>query len=342
MRSKKLFSVVCLLLVLIFGTAVGSASDKVPAEEREIIFVSNDGYTLYGTLNIPEHRKDEKLPAMLLVHGSGPNDRDETLQTGGLTLKPFKELAESLLKKGYIVLRYDKRSYTMLQNGYNKEEFDKVMPAYFINDARAAIDYLKSVPEVDQNHVILVGHSQGASFGPIIAKEKNLAGAVLLAPGLLPIREQTTFQLEYQIEYYQKYNQLGQFTDTINQTKEMLEQIRTAFAMADNGTFPEDGSILGASLPFMERWQELTIDVPKQIIEMDTPVLIVNGTTDMLCPAEILQEESSYLKEHKKDLQIVYVNNMIHQLYYVGGVIFAQAVPDEIDKWVQGLAGFEN
>jgi len=83
--------------------------------EEEVSFYS-DGFEIFGTVTIPDTGK-ESYPAVVLVHGSGPNDRDETIPLGnGMVYKPFLELAHGLAQKGYVVFRYDKRSYTISAN----------------------------------------------------------------------------------------------------------------------------------------------------------------------------------------------------------------------------------
>ncbi len=86
----------------------------------------------------------KKIPAIVLVHGSGANDRNESISY----MAPFLQLSEGgLVNNGYIVLKYDKRNYTMMKN---KQDTSNVMPLDFIKDAQAAIKYLKQSQRLTQ------------------------------------------------------------------------------------------------------------------------------------------------------------------------------------------------
>ncbi len=80
------------------------------------------------------------------------------------------------------------------------------MPEVFIKDAQSAIRYLKTLPEVDKDKIIVIGHSQGASFLPYIIEGEEVFAAVALSPALLEITDQIVYQAEYQIDYYKKLN----------------------------------------------------------------------------------------------------------------------------------------
>lgn len=333
--SKKIIILSFAMFLFLTTSTLNAQQSIIDAQDREIIFQSDD-FTLYGTLSLPAHLADEKLPVIILLHGSGPQDRDETFTINGLTIKPFKELADALRSQGFIVLRYDKRSFTMLLQKISKEKFDTLMPDAYIGDARAAIDFVKEIEEVDPQRIILVGHSQSGSFMPFIIKDKNVMAAILLAPVLLPFREQTLYQLEYQITYLKNLNTQTQLNKDILQSESLLKELRNMYAMVDNGTFPKGGYILGAPLAHILRLQELTKDVPGEIVKMKIPVLIINGTTDMQCPAQLLKERESFLKT-KSDLEIVYIDNMIHHLYRAGTAYFEADVANNIIKWINKL-----
>jgi dienelactone hydrolase len=127
------------------------------------------------------------FPAVLLVHGSGPQDRDETIGPN----KPFKDIAESLAQKGVACLRYDKRTraYPKLPDADKITVEDEV-----IEDALAALQILAAQPEVRRDGIFVVGHSLGAQLAPEIgARSRAVAGLVLLAP---PGRKLTDMVIE--------------------------------------------------------------------------------------------------------------------------------------------------
>lgn len=129
------------------------------------------GVTLSGTLTLPDSKGP--FPVVLLIAGSGPNDRDETL----LGHKPFLVLADYLTRQGIAVLRFDKRGC-----GKSTGNYDKATSQDFSNDVLAGIAYLKSRKEVNSNQIGLIGHSEGGLIAPMAAtKSKDVAFIVLMA-----------------------------------------------------------------------------------------------------------------------------------------------------------------
>ncbi len=133
------------------------------------------GNTLAGTLTLPS--KEGKYPVVVLVSGSGPQDRNEEL----LDHKPFLILADHLTRKGIGVLRYDDRGV-----GKSTGNFETATSEDFATDALAAIHFLKNRPEVNTKLIGIAGHSEGGLIAPIVAvKSKDVGFIVLLAgPGV--------------------------------------------------------------------------------------------------------------------------------------------------------------
>lgn len=133
------------------------------------------GVSLAGTLTVPAGKGP--FPAIVLVTGSGPQDRDETL----LGHKPFLVVADYLARRGIAVLRYDDRGF-----GASSGDFGRATSLDFAADAQAAVDWLAARPEVDPSRVGLAGHSEGGLIAPIVAsRDPRLRFIILLAgPGL--------------------------------------------------------------------------------------------------------------------------------------------------------------
>ena len=132
---------------------------------------------LPGTLTRPRELPPDGAPAVVLVHGSGPNDRDEQLGPN----RPFKDLAWGLATRGVAVLRYDKRTHAAPGSlaGHAVTVEREV-----IADAVAALSALRGASHVDPRRVALLGHSLGGALAPEIAERDGLvAGVALLAPG---------------------------------------------------------------------------------------------------------------------------------------------------------------
>lgn len=147
-----------------------------PYREEEVQFVNpkGGGHRLAGTLTLPQGTGP--FPAAVLISGSGPHDRDETL----LGHKPFLVLADHLTRQGIAVLRYDDRGV-----GQSTGRHDTATTADFATDARAAVDFLRTRPDIDARRIGLIGHSEGGMIAPLVAAgASDIAYIVLLAgPG---------------------------------------------------------------------------------------------------------------------------------------------------------------
>lgn len=147
-----------------------------PYDIREAAFRNtNDGVDLAGTLTLPQGAGP--WPAVVLVSGSGQQDRDETL----FYHKPFLVLADALSRAGIAVLRYDDRGV-----GGSGGDPTNATSVDFARDAEAAIDWLKERPDIDPARIGVVGHSEGGLVAALLAARRtDLAGIVMLAgPGV--------------------------------------------------------------------------------------------------------------------------------------------------------------
>jgi uncharacterized protein len=151
-----------------------------PYLEQEVVIENRkDGVTLAGTLTSPSTPGPH--PAVVLISGSGPQDRDETIAGH----RPFLVLADRLTRSGITVLRYDDR-------GFQKStgNFQRATTRDFVTDALAACDFLKSRPDVDAKRIGLIGHSEGGLVAPTAAvASDDVAFIVLLAGVGVPLPE---------------------------------------------------------------------------------------------------------------------------------------------------------
>lgn len=147
-----------------------------PYREEDVTYPNSTArVTLAATLTLPQGKGP--FPAVLLITGSGPHDRDETI----FEHRPFLVLADYLTRKGFAVLRADKRGC-----GKSTGSYATATTADFATDADAGVAYLQSRPEVNHEKIGLIGHSEGGAVAPLVAaRNPKVAFIVLMAgPGL--------------------------------------------------------------------------------------------------------------------------------------------------------------
>ena len=162
------------------GSGGASPSDSLkgaPYISKDVTFENKEAnVTLAGTLTIPDLKGT--FPAVLLIPGSGPHDRDEAI----FGHKIFLVLADYLTRHGIAVLRVDKRGI-----GKSTGDYAAATTMDFASDALAGVNYLLTVKQVNHRKVGLVGHSEGGIIAPIVAdKSRNVAFVVLLGGSGVP------------------------------------------------------------------------------------------------------------------------------------------------------------
>lgn len=232
-------------------------------------FVENGQWRLPATLTMP--KGEGPFPAVVLVHGSGPHDRDETIGPN----KPFKDLAMGLASKGIAVLRYEKRTKQYAQ------EIVADLDTFTVNqetvdDAAAAVAYLEWVDGVDPDKVFVVGHSLGASMAPRVALAASRgggkpapAGLVMMAPNARPL-------LDILIDQYEYLASLdGEVTE--NESSE-LQKVRSDVAKIKEDKVQAGEVVLGGTKAY---WDDLTAYDPVSTAKsLDLPMLILQGERD--------------------------------------------------------------
>jgi hypothetical protein len=170
---------------------------KPTAFREKGVKVGSGSMSLPGTLSLP--LGEGPFPGVVLVHGSGPQDRDESI--GGL--RPFQDLAQGLASRGIAVLRYEKR--TKVYGKEMAEAGDITVKDEVLDDALLALGFLRETPGVDRRRLFVVGHSLGALLAPRIAVldgavfhgPETLRGVVLLASPSRPMSEVVRGQAQW-------------------------------------------------------------------------------------------------------------------------------------------------
>lgn len=325
---------------------------SLPAMDRAVNVDTGD-LVLPGTLALPERKPGARLPAVVLVHGSGTHDRDEKIEQSGFTFKPFAELSAVLVKAGFAVLRYDKRSFVVKPKLMATKdrarllvEVRKLSQQRFAADARAALKLLRAQPEIDPRKLFFVGHSIAGLYAPVVAGAEKLAGVVLLAPILLPFREHLVHQAEVQrrvvVEKLEEAKKAGALNPAVKQAFDAqlkrydssIATYKKLFAKLDEGTFPKDGMIMGGTQELFKQTQKMSEDLPKKYAAIEPPVLYVNGKNDWICPVDVVEKHRKQL-ESKNNLKLVILDDLNHFQYTNSPIAFSEQMANAVAGWLK-------
>jgi len=165
-----------------------------PYSAQDVEFRTSGGITLRGTLTLPQRGAGARVPAIVTITGSGPQDRDAT----PATLQAYRlyyQLADTLGRRGIAVLRLDDRGAGSDAGPLTATTAD------FADDIRAAVSWLRSRPEIDPARIGLVGHSEGGTIAPMVAaSDSAIAGVVILGGTVSKGRDIITFQQRFVVD----------------------------------------------------------------------------------------------------------------------------------------------
>jgi len=251
-------------------------AEEIQNENAHEVTFGSEEFPLNGTLLYPEG--EGPFPAVVLVHGSGANDRDETIYDN----KPFKDIAEGLAAKGIAVLRYDKRTYTHTAK-YTDAELAGSITVYneVIDDARYAVEFLKTQDNIDAEQIYVLGHSLGGNQAPRIAEGRDdIAGLIIMGGNVTPLQELMLYQYEY---LYGIQKNLDESTKAL--FEEQITLARDAVELINSDEFGLDTDpALAFGIPALY-WMDIRTYDPTEIAkELNIPLLILQGGRDYQVP----------------------------------------------------------
>jgi len=215
---------------------------------------------------------DAPAPAVVLVHGSGPNDRDERLGAN----RPFRDLALGLASRGIAVLRYDKRTFAHPRALANVRI---TLDVETIDDAVAALDALRAQPGIDPARLFVLGHSLGATYAPEIAAraglgDRRVAGVVMLAPSARRVADVLAAQLAH----------VAAAARAAGRPTTQIDALGPAVAALAERRLPADTLLLGAPAWY---WYDLDDRRPvERGRTLDVPLLALFGGRDYQVTAD--------------------------------------------------------
>jgi uncharacterized protein len=266
--------------------------EDAPMVEREVAFPSSHPERglaeLRGTFSLPRGLRDR--PAAILVHGSGPNCRDQEVP-GDLLVRysppfpMFRALARELTAQGIAVLRYDKR-HCHDYRGYRHD------PATFewshlTDDARDALDFVASQPEIDPNALIVIGTSEGGQLAPFVAEGDERVAAVLMLAGTT---QRFGVGLLGQLERFAALREEQYDFFSALAVRAQASSIRECIGKLDTRGYDPNEQCLGGgvtlrALASFHAYEDRTADVMR---EMHCPLFAIQGSADInIDPEEI-------------------------------------------------------
>jgi pimeloyl-ACP methyl ester carboxylesterase len=314
-----------------------------PYTARDVTFTGGDGVTLAGTLTQP--KGSGPFPAVVMIAGSGPQNRDETVDGHRL----FLVIADRLTRDGIAVLRYDKRGV-----GASKGDYATATRVDFAADAEGAFRWLAAQPKIAAGKVGLIGHSEGAEIAPTVAnRDWSVDFVVLLSAPALPgvgiiVAQQRAIALA-----------MGTPVAKANAASELerkiLDAVRRA-ATAEQARTAAEAIMVGSGMPAAQAAAQarevgspwfrafLDDDPAPALRRLRTPVLVVDGSKDLqVLPSMNLPIIRAALRD-KPDATIVEIPGLNHLLqpattgapqeYGAITTTISPAVLDLVSRWI--------
>jgi pimeloyl-ACP methyl ester carboxylesterase len=265
----------------------------------EVVRVPAVGFSLAATISKPE-RTGGRMPAVVLVSGSGPTDRDEILF--GISI--FGELANALADQGVLVVRYDKRGIG--QSGGRPEAATLVD---YADDVRAVVRMLRDRKDVDKDRITLIGYGEGGPVALVAARDGSVAALAMIAAMGVPGHELTMWQARHRAE------RSGASEDSQKETLDLQERVQAA-VLAGKGW---EGIPPHIKAQADTAWFKSYLSFKPEIALRDVrkPVLVIQPLLDTETPpfnADQFEAMAGRTKHRQQVIRVVRVPNVNHLL----------------------------
>ena len=276
---------------------------KYSFKEKEVIIKGQ--YDLAGTLAIPE-RCEEKLPAILLIPGSGKIDRDGYVENMKFHTNLYKDLAHLVTALGFISLRVDKRGV-----GKSKGDFFETGMWDLVEDIEKNIDFLKEQSHVDPEKIILLGHSEGCMLATAVNARKPVEGLILLSGAAETLNEALKRQRKILVEEAKNKNKLNGFLLRLLKVDKIIEKQAIKYMSkimnSDKDMIKYNFSKVNAKW-FRDHYQ---YNVLEDLKKVTCPVLALTGNKDFQADQKKLQRLPELVKG---ELEYHVIKDMNHGL----------------------------
>ena len=273
--------------------ADAAARDRPPKSIRESeVAIGAHEWALPGTLTMPVENSGGPHAAVVLVHGSGPNDRDESVGAN----KPFRDLAWCLGAKGIAVLRYDKR--TKVHPGKLRSVHPFTVKDEVLDDAAAAVQLLRATNGINPDRIFVLGHSLGGTLAPRIGQaDAAIAGLIIMAGATRQLEDAMAEQTEYLLAL--DGNLSADDEAKLTQLREQAAKVKKLQPSDAASRTP----ILGAPPAY---WLDLrTYDPPAAAAQLKMPLLILQGGRDyQVTPQEFEQWKGALAQKANATLKL--------------------------------------
>lgn len=280
--------------------SVMTREERIRHAGDEDVFIPASGFNLAATITKPPSASG-RLPAVVLVAGSGPQDRDETV----VGVPIFGQVAGALANAGFLVVRYDKRGV-----GQSGGRSESATLSDYADDVVGVVRWLKRRKDIDAGRIAVVGHSQGGAVALVAADRDNSIRAIgLVAASGLTGREVTLEQQQHELARLNESE-----ADKKAKIALQLRVLESALKGTGWDAVPPDVR-RRADTPWFRSW--LLFDPAAAMKKVDQPVLIVQGTLDTEIPPahadrlEALANARKKPAEHTRKVVVPGVNHLL-------------------------------